>query len=87
MEMCLSILPQRLYQLVSNEHQYINLVYLAGGDHFMYLLLLRPTKPTPNGCLVSGPVDFQIRMRAVIAIISIMKLSDEMFKSYAVYQA
>ena len=36
---------------------------------------------TPNGCLVSGPVDFQIRMWAgSIGHYIIMPISDEMLK-------
>ena len=43
-------------------------------------------KATPNGCLVSGPVDFQIVMRVGDNChFIIMALSDKMIKTFAYF--
>ena len=45
------------------------------------------SQATPNGCLVSGPVDFQKGMGEGGNCHYIMSLSDEMFKTIAISQA
>ena len=55
---------------------------------FSASVTLNVDKVTPNGCLVSGPIDFQIGMEAAgNHHYIIIPFSDEMCKTFAVFQA